>query len=158
MGITSRVGRAVLRAKAADPICRAFRGHADERADALLRNHRSMSQDRDLAQYRAVIDELVDECRAGQGQVLPRRVREGVWNPNNIPETVTANELVAVLDSAQRQVLAGMLESAYVAGVHGSLRVLHDHEVRPFDDGREGTPFNDFMGRLGTDWEWPGES
>jgi hypothetical protein len=35
-----------------------------------------------------------------------------------------------------------------------ALRVLHDHGVPPFEDGYEGTPFNDFTGRL-YDWPWP---
>ena len=48
----------------------------------------------------------------------------------------------------------GSAADAYVAGVHDALRVLHDEHVPPFEDGYEGTPFHDFIGRL-NGWEWP---
>jgi hypothetical protein len=47
-----------------------------------------------------------------------------------------------------------MLEDEFVSGVHESLVVLHEESVPPFDGGYEGTPFHDFVGRLG-DWDWP---
>ena len=31
-----------------------------------------------------------------------------------------------------------------------------EYELPPFDDAYEGTPYHDFMGRLVTDWDWPG--
>ena len=40
------------------------------------------------------------------------------------------------------------------AGVHTALVALHEDAIPPFEDGYEGTPFNDFAGRL-DDWEWP---
>ena len=49
-----------------------------------------------------------------------------------------------------------MLEQAFVGGVHETLVVLHEAEVSPFDQGYEGTPFHDFVGRL-DDWPWPEE-
>ena len=49
-----------------------------------------------------------------------------------------------------------MLEDQFVAGVHDTLRVLHDLEVVPFDDAYEGTPYHDFVGRV-TGWDWPEE-
>ena len=48
-----------------------------------------------------------------------------------------------------------MLIQTYEGGVHDTLRVLHDHELPPFEDGCEGAPYHDFMGRLRTDWDWP---
>lgn len=48
----------------------------------------------------------------------------------------------------------GPAADAYVAGVHDTLRVLHDAQVPPFEEGYEGTPFHDFMGRL-NGWDWP---
>jgi hypothetical protein len=51
-------------------------------------------------------------------------------------------------------VLASMLAEAFQSGMFIALRVLHDYQVPPFGDGYEGTPFNDFTGRL-NDWPWP---
>ncbi len=65
------------------------------------------------------------------------------------------NAVLAHLGDADRAVIARMMELSYEGGVHDTLRVLHDNNVPPFEDGYEGTPFNDFMGRLKTDWDWP---
>lgn len=32
--------------------------------------------------YQALIDELVRECREGQGQIGPSKARTGTWNPH----------------------------------------------------------------------------
>lgn len=115
----------------------------------------------DRHEYRALIDELVSECREGQGTVYPGRVRRGVWHEHadahadEMPEEHRMNRLLTRLSSDEREVVARMLELAYEGAVHDTLRVLHDREVSPFDDAYEGTPFHDFMGRLSTDWEWP---
>jgi hypothetical protein len=53
-----------------------------------------------------------------------------------------------------REVVAQMLAVAFQGGVFIALRVLHGHQVSPFEDGYEGSPFNDFIGRL-YDWQWP---
>ncbi len=37
---------------------------------------------------------------------------------------------------------------AFEAGAHTALVVLHEVVVPPFEDGYEGTPFHDFVGRL----------
>ena len=50
--------------------------------------------------------------------------------------------------------LATMLQEALVAGVHETLVKLYEAQVEPFEDGYEGTPYHDFIGRLGG-WEWP---
>jgi hypothetical protein len=117
-----------------------------------------MSDDR--WRYRQIIDELVDECRAGQGQIGAHRARAGVWNSNAGPaaegleDQARMNDVLYRLGPADREVLAVMLAEAFVDGVHTALVTLHEHEVPPFEDGYEGTPFHDFVGRL-DGWEWP---
>ena len=112
-------------------------------------------------QYRALIDALVDECRNGGGTVPATWARRGVWNtyaldhPDEMPEEQRMNEVLARTPDEDREVLARMLIQTYEGGVHDTLRVLHDHELPPFDDGYEGAPYHDFMGRLRTDWDWP---
>jgi hypothetical protein len=110
----------------------------------------------DRGQYRALIDELVRECRDGQGQIGPRRASTGTWNPgaNAMPDQRRINALLAAMAPGDREVLASMLAEAFQNGIFTALRVLHDHQVPPFEDGYEGTPFNDFAGRL-NDWDWP---
>jgi hypothetical protein len=51
----------------------------------------------------------------------------------------------------------GDAQGAFESGVFIALRVLHDESIPPFDDGYEGTPFNDFVGRL-NGWSWPSDS
>jgi hypothetical protein len=113
----------------------------------------------DRVQYRALIDALVRACRDGQGQIGPRRARAGVWNPNAVntpdehPDHRAMNRLLDGLNDAERAVLAGMLEEAFVGGVHETLVILHAASVQPFEDGYEGTPYHDFVGRLqGLSW------
>lgn len=108
--------------------------------------------------YISVIDALVDECANGQGMVGSRRVRNGVWNesatPDFLPEQHRVNLLLASLSDEQRNALAGVLNEQFTSGVFTALRVLHHAKVEPFDDGVEGSPFNDFVGRL-AGWPWP---
>lgn len=110
------------------------------------------------ALYRQVIDRLVHECREGQGQIGSQRAQQGTWNvsarPDFIPEQHAINELLARMTAEDREILAGMLRDQFVGGVHAALVVLHEEEVQPFEDGYEGTPFHDFIGRL-NDWPWP---
>lgn len=110
------------------------------------------------ALYRNVIDRLVDDCHNGQGQIGPRRARDGVWNRNatakQLPDQHAINDLLARLNGPDREVLAKLLEQAFVGGVHTALAALHEIEVPPFDKAYEGTPYHDFVGRL-DDWEWP---
>jgi hypothetical protein len=112
----------------------------------------------DKRTYRHVIDRLVDACRDGQGTIGPRRLRDGVWNLNataeSLPDQHAINQLLERLDDEDRQVVAGMLRDAFVSGVHETLVVLHDEQVPPFEEGYEGTPFHDFVGRL-DGWPWP---
>jgi hypothetical protein len=120
-----------------------------------------MLEDQAQSTYRVVIDALVDECRNGQGRVLSGWVRRGVWNmhaldhPDDMPDEHRMNTVLGRMGEEDRAVVARMLELSYEGGVHDALQVLHDHEVPPFDDGYEGTPSHDFMGRLKTDWDWP---
>lgn len=67
----------------------------------------------DRGAYRALLDALVAECRSGQGTVLPGRVRAGVWgpaaaaHPGQDPEDDAANAVLAGLDPARCEVVAG---------------------------------------------------
>lgn len=112
----------------------------------------------DRQQYRDVIDRLVRDCRSGQGTIGASRAREGVWNvnatPEILPEQHQINELLARLSEQDRETVAGMLSSEFVSGVHATLVALHEAGIPPFDDGYEGAPFHDFVGRL-DDWSWP---
>jgi hypothetical protein len=108
--------------------------------------------------YRDVIDELVRVCRDGQGQIGARRVRNGVWNQGAtaecLPDQHEINLLLARMPAQDREVLARMLAEEVVGGVFETLKTLEQFEVVPFVDGYEGSPFNDFVGRL-DGWEWP---
>ena len=108
--------------------------------------------------YRDMIDALVEVCHKGQGQVGAERVRKGMWNRNatekSLPDQHRINELLARLSKADREVLAGMLAQEVELGVFETLKVLEGFGVAPFEDGYEGAPYNDFIGRL-ADWKWP---
>lgn len=111
------------------------------------------------ALYREVIDALVDECHGGQGQIGPARARQGVWNPHitaeSEPEQHAVNLLLGRLAAEDREILARMLAHAFESGVFNTLKVLETFEVAPFEEGYEGSPYHDFIGRLAGDWEWP---
>jgi hypothetical protein len=108
--------------------------------------------------YREIIDELVRSCHDGQGQIGARRARDGVWNKNasarSLPDQHEVNLLLKRMTSADREVLARLLAEQVETGVFETLRVLEQFEVKPFLDGYEGSPFNDFIGRL-NGWKWP---
>ena len=89
--------------------------------------------------YRNLIDALVAAC-AGQGQVAPRKVAAGVWNPNaddpslDVPDQCVMNDLLRRLSAEDRQVLAKMMAEVYSkSGVHETLEVLYVHRVPPFE-------------------------
>lgn len=111
-------------------------------------------------QYRDVIDALVRACTDGQGQLGPRRARQGIWNPHanqhaaDMADQQRYNGLLERLSNADRDVLAQMLAEAFRGGVQEALVVLHEAGLSPFEDGYEGTPFHDFVGRL-EGWPWP---
>ena len=108
--------------------------------------------------YRDLIDELVRVCKDGQGQSGARRARDGVWTRNAtkdfIPEQHEINLLLKRIAPADREILAGMLAHEVVVGVFETLKVLEQFQIEPLKDGYEGSPFNDFIGRL-ADWKWP---
>jgi hypothetical protein len=70
-----------------------------------------------------------------------------------MPDQLAVNELLRGLTGSEREVLAQMLALEFVGGVHEALVVLHQAQVEPFQEGYEGTPFHDFVGRL-DDWPW----
>ncbi len=104
--------------------------------------------------YRDAIDSLVQMCRDGQGQIGARRARAGVWIEYATPEIDAINLLFARMSQADREVLAKLLASEVVTGVFETLKVLEEYQISPFENGYEGSPFNDFIGRL-DDWDWP---
>src|SRR5450432_3088427 len=108
--------------------------------------------------YRELIDELVRVCKNGQGQIGARRAREGVWNRNAtrdfIPEQHEINLFLKRMTPADREILAGMLVDAVETGMFETLKALEQCEIEPFKGGYEGSPYDDFIGRL-ADWEWP---
>ena len=108
--------------------------------------------------YRDFIDNLVDDCHNGQGQIGARRVRAGVWNENataeSIPDQHEVNLLLARMPAADREIVAELLAKAFAGGVFMTLVALEQFEIAPFESGYEGSPHNDFVGRL-DDWEWP---
>jgi hypothetical protein len=114
----------------------------------------------DRQQYRDLIDRLVRSCREGQGQIAARRARSGVWNANaetmpaDMPDQAAMNDLLRRLDDDDRELLAQFFAQQFVGGVHETLVVLHAAQIAPFEDGYEGSPFHDFVGRL-DDWPWP---
>ena len=111
-------------------------------------------------QYKTVIDRLVRSCLKGQGQIGAGRAMAGVWNraaddpEHDMPDQRRMNALLATMSADDREVLAEMLAQAFESGVHETLKVLHEEEITPFEDGYEGTPFHDFVGRL-NGWHWP---
>ena len=119
-----------------------------------------MTEVRKPRAYREMIDALVAVCREGQGMIGADRARAGVWNRNAsanvVPEQHEYNLFLARLTRADREVLARMLVHEVETGVFETLKVLEQFEVAPFEDGYEGSPFHDFIGRL-ADWEWPEE-
>ena len=115
---------------------------------------------RDEVTYRRVIDRLVGACQEGQGQIGARRARAGVWNPSAnssdgpLGDQWRINKFLAGLTVDQREVLAEMLAEEFTGGVHETLVALHEEQIPPFDDGHEGDPYHDFVGRL-AGWAWP---
>jgi hypothetical protein len=105
-----------------------------------------------------MIDALVQACHGGQGQIGARRARAGMWNENataeSMPEQHEMNLLLARLTRADREILATILTQQVETGVFETLKVLEQFGIAPFEDGYEGSPFNDFLGRL-ANWEWP---
>jgi hypothetical protein len=109
--------------------------------------------------YRNVIDTLVEACEQGQGQIGANRARQDVWNAN--PAHVIAdeqsrfNDLLARLPATDRNTIATLLEQAFAGGVFEALKALEAFGIAPFEEGHEGGPHEDFVGRLGG-WDWPG--
>jgi len=108
--------------------------------------------------YREIIDALVDVCVTGQGQLATRRVHAGVWNAaataEDMPQEHAANVLLKRLSPTEREALAYLLASEFRGGVFETLQALESAAVEPFQDGYEGGPHHDFIGRLGG-WHWP---
>ena len=109
--------------------------------------------------YRQIIDAMVVSC-ADAGQVSAHRIRAGVWNsnaeesPDAAPEQHAMNDLLAHLDEREREVLAALFVEEYSSGIFNALHVLHAARLAPFDEGYDGEPSADFLGRM-DGWDWP---
>jgi len=116
--------------------------------------------------YRDFIDCMVDVCKNGQGQIGSERALSGLWNQNateeNAKEDIDWNDqyqmnlLLQKLSQAERKVIALMLEQSFRGGVFETLKYLEEFEIEPFIEGYEGSPYNDFIGRVAKEpWDWP---
>jgi hypothetical protein len=116
----------------------------------------SSAQKSDL--YRVTIDALVQACKQGSGRVGAARVDRRIWNLNadslGSGDAQELNVLLKSLTEAQRSALANALVKEFEAGVYEALKVLEENKVSPFESGYEGSPQEDFIGRLGG-WQWP---
>lgn len=76
--------------------------------------------DKGLELYKAFIDGLVER----KNSVTARWVKGDGFPP--IDDNKTKNELVAVLTSEQREVLAEILQEEYIAGIHDTLAYINE--------------------------------
>lgn len=129
--------------------------------------------------YRLLVDCLVRSCRRGEGRIAPRRVVAGIWNKNATKTAISRmkkdlargklvspeflrmmqrqfeiNELLSQMSPRQRESVARMLSDAFSEGVFTTLKELYKSRIVPFDKAYEGSPFDDFTGRL-HGWPWP---
>lgn len=108
--------------------------------------------------YRLALDAMVDMCQSGQGQVGANCVRSAIWNPNasdsKLSDQHSMNLLLGKLSSQERETLAKVMTQEVQLGVFEALKTLEQHEFAPFEDGYEGSPCEDFVGRL-QGWMWP---
>jgi len=109
--------------------------------------------------YRDVIDDLVEVCKDGQGQIGARWVRSGEWlshlDAESSPREYATRQFVARLSASDREILARMVADSFSDGVFNTLVTLDEHQIAPFEDGYEGSACNDFIGRMAGDWDWP---
>lgn len=108
--------------------------------------------------YREVIDNLVAMCQHESGNTSAERVKSGIWNanakPDFLPDQYAINEMLGRLSVPDRGIIANMLAREIERGVFETLKALEASQIPPFEDGYEGSPYNDFMGRL-NGWSWP---
>jgi hypothetical protein len=105
------------------------------------------------AVYREVVDELVRRTR--HGWKLPPEPSFEDYFAAFMPDRQAVESFKARLSPADADLLYVMLANSYYGGFHDTLVVLYEHAVAPFDDGYEGDPFHDYVGRLTGDWSWP---
>jgi hypothetical protein len=117
-----------------------------------------MPSQRKTPEYRAVIDAMVEVCRIGQGQVGAELARRGIWNRNANERFLTddhrMNVILSGLTELDRDALGIALTKQFEAGVFEAIKVLEQKGITPFEDGYEGSPHEDFVGRL-VGWQWP---
>jgi len=131
-------------------------------------------------EYRDFIDAMVDACNNGAGQIssknvlygqgstYDKKVLPGTWNRNAdikelrdkddfLKEEYKINLFLRKLSNDQREIIAKILEEQYKAGVFETLEKLQEFEIEPFVGGYEGSPYEDFIGRVNkiNPWKWP---
>jgi hypothetical protein len=120
--------------------------------------------------YRDFIDAMADECNNGQGQVYSVNILSGIWNVNaeikklrekndDLKEQYKMGLILKNLSDEERKILIKMFEGAFQAGVFETLAKLEEFEIEPFIEGYNGSPYDDFIGRVAKDdpWDWPDE-
>lgn len=104
--------------------------------------------------YREIIDALAHECHNGQGQIVSK------WIENNkYPEDPEVVEFFKKLSSREKEILTRLVSKSFEDGVFNSLKILETFQITPFEDGYEGSSYNDFIGRLDKNnpWQWPND-
>ncbi len=108
--------------------------------------------------YKKMIDQLVDMCQNGQGNIGHERILSGVWNQyitKELDETqFEFNAILKKLNSNERKILASMMSDQVTTGVFETLKILEENQIEPFTKSYEGSCFNDFIGRM-IGWKWP---
>lgn len=109
--------------------------------------------------YKSLIDEMVQMLKSGQGKIPSQKVKSGVWNENATKDFLEdqheINQLLEKLSVTDREIIAKLLDDAVETGVFECLKILEDKNINPFEEGFEGSPYEDFIGRIKSDWEWP---
>lgn len=109
--------------------------------------------------YRSIIDELV----AGTPSLAARLLRHG-GVVGRVADCTDANQLARRLSTANREVLAALLDRELEGAFHDALATLTwwmdcrevtwAHAGRPMPAGDEGGLHQDYVGRR-IGWEWP---
>lgn len=117
-----------------------------------------------LELYKQFIDDLVEE----REDVVARRFREKIMMPRNSEELIAENNLIKKLNDDDRMLVSRLLQEARDGGVHDTLRYLNDEilcngmkisiggvELPESPFGM--TMYQDWVGRVAGDYDWPDE-
>ena len=61
------------------------------------------------------------------------------------------------LSETDKKIIAEILEEEFLSGVFETFYYLEQFEIEPFIGGYEGSPHEDFIGRVAKEdtWKWP---